>query len=114
MVSEAWSRGYACPTHAHAVRRLSPAPHAACSKTLPQRMRRRWLLGLLVLQSTSSIVLDAYQDLLKHHLVVTLFLTMLVGAGGNAGNQSAIKVIRGLVRRQPAPSARRWHRLFIK
>lgn len=37
----------------------------------------------------------AHQD----HLVVTLFLTMLVGAGGNAGNQSAIKVIRGLVRR---------------
>lgn len=27
---------------------------------------------------------------------MTLFLTMLVGAGGNAGNQSAIKVIRGL------------------
>ena len=59
--------------------------------------RRRWLLGLLVLQSTSSVVLDYYQDLLKHHLVITLFLTMLVGAGGNAGNQSAIKVIRGLV-----------------
>jgi hypothetical protein len=34
----------------------------------------------------------------QDHLVVTLFLTMLVGAGGNAGNQSAIKVIRGLVR----------------
>eukprot|EP00877_Chromochloris_zofingiensis_P006404 jgi/Chrzof1/2016/Cz10g29240.t1 len=58
--------------------------------------RGRWLLGLLVLQSTSSFVLDAYQDLLKQHIVVTLFLTMLVGAGGNAGNQSAIKVIRGL------------------
>ena len=43
------------------------------------------------------MVLDSYQDLLKEHLVVTLFLTMLVGAGGNAGNQSAIKVIRGLV-----------------
>jgi hypothetical protein len=59
--------------------------------------RGRWLLGLLVLQSTSSFVLDSYQDLLRDHLVVTLFLTMLVGAGGNAGNQSAIKVIRGLV-----------------
>ncbi|PSC71584.1 Magnesium transporter [Micractinium conductrix] len=58
--------------------------------------RGRWLLGLLVLQSTSSFVLDSYQELLKEHLVVTLFLTMLVGAGGNAGNQSAIKVIRGL------------------
>ena len=59
---------------------------------------RRWLLGLLVLQSTSSFVLEQYQQLLKDHLVVTVFLTMLVGAGGNAGNQSAIKVIRGLVR----------------
>jgi len=58
--------------------------------------RGRWLLALLVLQSTSSMVLDSYQQLLKDHLVVTLFLTMLVGAGGNAGNQSAIKVIRGL------------------
>ncbi|KAL0055784.1 hypothetical protein WJX82_004301 [Trebouxia sp. C0006] len=58
--------------------------------------RGRWLLGLLVLQSTSSFVLEQYQQLLKEHLVVTVFLTMLVGAGGNAGNQSAIKVIRGL------------------
>eukprot|EP00752_Nemacystus_decipiens_P003604 g3322.t1 len=58
--------------------------------------RGRWLLGLLALQSTSSFVLDKYQDLLRQHVVVTLFLTMLVGAGGNAGNQSAIKVIRGL------------------
>lgn len=58
--------------------------------------RGRWLLGLLVLQSMSSFVLDWYQQLLRDHLVVTLFLTMLVGAGGNAGNQSAIKVIRGL------------------
>ena len=58
---------------------------------------RRWLLGLLVLQSTSSFVLESYQQLIKENLVVTVFLTMLVGAGGNAGNQSAIKVIRGLV-----------------
>ena len=42
-------------------------------------------------------MLEQYQELLKQHLVVTVFLTMLVGAGGNAGNQSAIKVIRGLV-----------------
>lgn len=55
-------------------------------------------MGLLILQSSSSFVLSGYSDLLERHLVVTLFLTMLVGAGGNAGNQSAIKVIRGLVR----------------
>jgi hypothetical protein len=28
-------------------------------------VRGRWLLGLLVLQSTSSFVLDSYQDLLR-------------------------------------------------
>lgn len=67
--------------------------------------RGRWLLGLLVLQSMSSFVLDSYQDLLKEHLVVTLFLTMLVGAGGNAGNQSAIKIIRGLATGSLKPTA---------
>mmetsp|Transcript_36877 Transcript_36877/g.51216 ORF Transcript_36877/g.51216 Transcript_36877/m.51216 type:complete len:335 (-) Transcript_36877:173-1177(-) len=59
-------------------------------------VRGQWLLGLLVLQSASSIVLEANKDLIRDHLIITLFLTMLVGAGGNAGNQSAIIVIRGL------------------
>jgi cation transporter-like permease len=58
--------------------------------------RVRWLLGLLFLQSTSSVVLSRYENLIKENIVITLFLTMLVGAGGNAGNQSAIHVIRGL------------------
>ena len=58
--------------------------------------RVRWLLGLLILQSMSSVVLSGYEDLIRENIIVTLFLTMLVGAGGNAGNQSAIHVIRGL------------------
>lgn len=70
--------------------------YADLSRVEESYERGRWLLGLLVLQSTSSFVLDHYQTLLREHVVVTLFLTMLVGAGGNAGNQSAIKVIRGL------------------
>lgn len=66
--------------------------------------RGKWLVGLLILQSSSSFVLDSYQELIKEHLVVTLFLTMLVGAGGNAGNQSAIKVIRGMATGSIVPS----------
>ncbi|KAG2452799.1 hypothetical protein HYH02_003028 [Chlamydomonas schloesseri] len=84
-------------------------PPAAMPVVEEALSRGRWLLGLLIVQSTSSFVLDAYQELLRDHLVVTLFLTMLVGAGGNAGNQSAIKVIRGLatgVIRPSWPSAR--------
>ena len=64
--------------------------------------RGKWLLGLLVLQSTSSFVLDSYQQLLKDHIVVTLFLTMLVGAGGNAG--AAGRACMGLVRKGAPPA----------
>jgi len=66
--------------------------------------RGRWLLGLLVLQSTSSVVLGRYEDLIRDNIIVTLFLTMLVGAGGNAGNQSAIHVIRGLATGEMTPT----------
>lgn len=72
----------------------APRPRSSVQEAVS---RGRWLVGLLVLQSSSSFILESYQELIRQHLVVTVFLTMLVGAGGNAGNQSAIKVIRGLV-----------------
>ena len=34
--------------------------------------------------------------LLEEFPIIVYFLTMLVGAGGNAGNQAAVLVIRGL------------------
>eukprot|EP00929_Paragymnodinium_shiwhaense_P008433 TRINITY_DN11238_c0_g1_i1.p1 TRINITY_DN11238_c0_g1~~TRINITY_DN11238_c0_g1_i1.p1 ORF type:complete len:390 (+),score=105.26 TRINITY_DN11238_c0_g1_i1:159-1328(+) len=55
--------------------------------------RATLLLGLMMLQSASAMVLGRYEDLLKNHVIVVLFLTMLVGAGGNAGSQSVIEVI---------------------
>ena len=60
------------------------------------RDRAGWLVGLLVLQSCSSFILARNEDLLESHLVIVQFLTMLVGAGGNAGNQASVRVIRGL------------------
>jgi len=60
-------------------------------------LQRFYLLsGLLVLQSCSSLILAAFSKFIAKHVVVTLYLTMLVGAGGNAGNQSAVLVIRML------------------
>lgn len=62
------------------------------------RLRKRagLLIALLVFQSCSSFILSTYEQLLQRHSVVVFFLTMLVGAGGNAGNQAAVLVIRGL------------------
>ena len=58
--------------------------------------RGLWLIGLLGVQSLSSFVLAANESLLQHHPSIIYFLTMLVGAGGNAGNQAAVRVIRGI------------------
>ena len=41
--------------------------------------RGKWLLGLLIVQSTSGVVLENFEKLIEKHLVITFFLTMLVG-----------------------------------
>lgn len=53
--------------------------------------RAGWLVGLLVLQSMSSFIIQRNEGLLQKHLVIVRFLTMLVGAGGNAGNQASVQ-----------------------
>lgn len=56
--------------------------------------RAAWLIGLLIFQSCSSFILEYNENLLKTHPTIIYFLTMLVGAGGNAGNQATVRVIR--------------------
>lgn len=58
--------------------------------------RAGWLIGLLVFQSLSSFILARNELLLQKHTVIVQFLTMLVGAGGNAGNQASVGVVRGI------------------
>ena len=53
--------------------------------------RAGWLVGLLVLQSMSSFIIQRNETMLQKHLVIVRFLTMLVGAGGNAGNQASVR-----------------------
>lgn len=60
------------------------------------RDRAYWLCGLLAMQSLSGFILARNEALLQSHPVIIYFLTMLVGAGGNAGNQASVRVIRGL------------------
>ena len=55
------------------------------------RDRAYWLVGLLLMQSFSGIILSRNEALLADHPVIIYFLTMLVGAGGNAGNQASVR-----------------------
>jgi Mg/Co/Ni transporter MgtE len=58
--------------------------------------RSSWLFGLLIFQSLSSVILRRNEELLQAHPTIVYFLTMLVGAGGNAGNQATVRAIRGI------------------
>lgn len=58
--------------------------------------RSSWLIGLLIFQSFSSYILSNNEELLQKHPSIVFYLTMLVGAGGNAGNQATVRVIREL------------------
>ena len=54
------------------------------------------LIALLIFQSCSSFILEDYEVFLMRHSVIVFFLPLLVGAGGNAGSQAAVLVVRGL------------------
>jgi len=58
--------------------------------------RSRWLIGLLLFQSLSSFILHYNEKILQSHPSLIYFLTMLVGAGGNAGNQATVRGIRAI------------------
>eukprot|EP00961_Rhodomonas_salina_P032831 442457-Rhodomonas_salina.4 len=76
-----------------------PTTHPSYFKTSLKELvvRRSGVLTvLLLLQSVSSLVLTSYSSLIEQHVFLALFLTMLTGTGGNAGNQSSALVIRGL------------------
>ena len=63
-------------------------PSSTLSTAFPPFMdqlkeRASWLIGLLVLQSCSSFIIQNNQRFLQNHMTIVQFLTMLVGAGGN-------------------------------
>ena len=65
--------------------------------------RTTLLVSLLLLQSLSQFILERYEKLISGHVIIPLFLTMLVGAGGNAGNQATVRAITGLVAKEFKP-----------
>jgi magnesium transporter len=80
----------------------APMEHSYFATPTWQLVRQRipWLIGLLLLQSFSSMILFQYNSMISNYAIITLFLTMLIGTGGNAGNQSATLVIRGLTTKE--------------
>jgi len=68
------------------------------------RKRVVWLLVLLVTNTATSAVIKGQEDLLQQVVILTAFIPLLIGAGGNVGAQSSTVVIRGLNTDEVHPS----------
>lgn len=78
--------------------------------TVLTHFRRRflWLFGLALLAVASGYVMLKYEDVLSGVYMLSLFLPMVIAAGGNTGGQAATMVIRSMALGElsPADSAR--------
>jgi magnesium transporter len=75
-----------------------PLDRSYLSSTILHLMRSRivWLLVLAISAILTVQVLEIYEDRLDQVVVLALFIPLLTGTGGNAGNQAATTVTRAL------------------
>ncbi len=60
------------------------------------RSRLPWLLMLMLSATFSGMIITHFESVLASYVVLTSFITMLSGTGGNSGSQSSVAVIRAL------------------
>ena len=60
------------------------------------KSRIPWLMLLMLSATFTGIVINRFEDSLARCSVLIGFIPMLMGTGGNSGNQSSVAVIRGL------------------
>lgn len=60
------------------------------------KRRFPWLFGLALLAIASGVVMMEFESVLKDLYILSLFLPMVVAAGGNTGGQASTMVIRAM------------------
>ncbi|MCK5812497.1 MAG: magnesium transporter [Clostridiales bacterium] len=60
------------------------------------KKRMVWLLLLMITATISQAILKNNENFLSQFVVLTAFIPMLMGAGGNAGSQASTLIIRGI------------------
>lgn len=60
------------------------------------RRRVVWLLVLLLTNTVTGSIINSQKELLREAVVLTAFIPLLTGTGGNVGAQSSTVVIRGM------------------
>lgn len=69
------------------------------------RRRAGWIVSLAFLGLISGIVIYSYQNQISGIFALTIYMPMIVAAGGNTGGQAATMVIRAMSLGEFSPSA---------
>ncbi|WP_417141807.1 magnesium transporter [Ruminococcus bromii] len=60
------------------------------------KKRVPWLLILMLSATFTSAIISSFEAVLANVLILSSFIPMITGSGGNAGSQSSVSVIRAL------------------
>lgn len=60
------------------------------------KKRIPWLLLMMLSATFTGTIIQNYESALTGYIILTSFIPMLMGTGGNAGSQASVTVIRGL------------------
>lgn len=76
----------------------SPLDNPYFSVSVWEMVRKRvgWLLLLFFASFLSSFVLDGFTELTRVFIVLTIFIPLITGTGGNAGSQTVATIIRAI------------------
>ncbi len=55
-----------------------------------------WLVSLAAIGIISGMIINAYQGVLEHFIILAMYMPMMAASGGNTGSQAATVVIRAL------------------
>lgn len=55
-----------------------------------------WLLLMMISSTFTGMIINSYETALEANVILTAFIPMLMGTGGNSGSQSSVTIIRSL------------------
>ena len=74
----------------------SDRPYSRTSAIEIWRNRIQWLMFLMLSATFTGMIMTHFEDALAAQVVLTAFIPMLMGTGGNSGSQASTAVIRSL------------------
>ena len=74
----------------------SDKPYMKTSAFGLYKKRAPWLLILMLSATFTSAIISSFEAVLANVLILSSFIPMITGSGGNAGSQSSVSVIRAL------------------